>query len=548
MGTGEVRRFIPALCALASMLAGCMGDSRDSSVTSPSALTIQGTPQTTATVGSAYALQAVASAPAGASIGYSIANKPRWASFSTTDGTLQGVPQSSDVGTYANIVISASDGSGTASLPGFSIQVEPATAGGSAPLSHAARPAYNTGNGFFVASGKLYDPAGTEFRIRGVNRTHWDSNSAAGIALSGANAVRTFMDFSQPPAKNVSLLQTQNIDNKEVPIAVYAGDSSGPTSCSTDPAVLNKAVSAWTSQASIWSTLNRYLIINVANEWGPSNSAAWSEAYIQAVASLRAAGYSGPILIDSGGCGQDDADLLQYSRAVFESDPERNIIFSIHLYTTANDYSASIRSISKGNPTVVTLASNAPTHPFAPNFNGSGNSYSGISAYQISGVQGMTQINGMQPARTNVGGVPGAWTITLDVDSTDWGDYSGGGTLVDYNGNYALRIARFAALSTTTGAAYIVGEFGPGKDIGPSPTTVTPDEIITAAEANGVSWLPWAWDDNDLPDCKADNKWFSMTYNCGVYTQPSDLTDYGQDVVLNPTFGITALARPASVF
>jgi hypothetical protein len=39
-----------------------------------------------------------------------------------------------------------------------------------------------------------------------------------------------------------------------------------------------------------------------------------------------------------------------------------------------------------------------------------------------------------------------------------------------------------------------------------------------------------------------------MTYNCGNYTQSSDLTEYGLDVVLNPTYGITALAKPASVF
>jgi hypothetical protein len=290
------------------------------------------------------------------------------------------------------------------------------------------------------------------------------------------------------------------------------------------------------------------MIINIANEWGPAHSSAWRDAYIGAVGQLRQAGYLGPILIDSGGCGQDDADLLEYSQAVFDSDPERNLIFSIHLYTSANDHSAAIRSIRAGNPTVITLASAASTHPFAPSYNGSNNNYSGISAYQISGVQGMSQINGAQSAPPNVGGVPGAWTLTLSVDSSAWGPYRGGGTVLDYNGNYALRLARFAALSQASGAVYIVGEFGPGRNIGPSPTTVTPAEIISAAEANGIGWLPWAWDDNDLPGCKADDNWFSLTYNCGAYAQPSDLTAYGQDVVLNPVYGITALARRASIF
>jgi hypothetical protein len=301
------------------------------------------------------------------------------------------------------------------------------------------------------------------------------------------------------------------------------------------------------AQARQWKTLSRYLIVNIANEWGPGDSTVWRDAYISAIERLRAAGYTGPILIDSGGCGQDDADLVQYSQAVFDSDTERNVIFAVHLYGGTHDYSASIRSIQKGNPTIVTLAGNSPTHPFAPKYNGTNNSYSGITTYQISNVRGMTQINGGHSASQNVGGVPGAWTVTLSVDSRNWGDYSGGGMLVD-NGNYAFRIAQLAALSRRTGAVYIIGEFGPGRNIGASPTPVTPSEIITAAEANQVGWLAWAWDDNDLRNCASDNSWFSMTYSCGHYTRASDLTNFGKDVVLNPSYGIAALAKRASVF
>ncbi len=402
----------------------------------------------------------------------------------------------------------------------------------------AQRPSYSPGDGFFVLNGKLYDPDGKEFRIRGVNRTHWDSNSAEGIANSGANAVRWAIDFSRSADDNVKLIQSQSIRYGEVPIV---GNWNG--TCHSDIAPFQAIVAAWVAQASQWTTLNRSLIVNVANEWGPAGSPLWRDSYITAIGILRRAGYTGPLLVDTGGCGQDDADLVQYSQAVFNSDPERNVMFSLHLYGTANDYSASVKSIAKGNPTVVTLSSNSPTHPFAVNFNGSNNSYSGITAYQISGVKGMTQINGSMPALQNVGGVPGAWTITLTVDSSKWGDFVGGGSVLDYNGNYALRIARLAALRNSTGAVYIVGEFGPGRNIGASPTLVTPAEIITAAEANGIGWLPWAWDDNTLADCQSDNGWFSMTYHCGAFAQPSDLTHYGQDVVLNPTYGIKALAK-----
>jgi hypothetical protein len=411
-----------------------------------------------------------------------------------------------------------------------------------APAASVPRPANNTGSGFFVYDGKLYDAKGNEFRIRGVNRVHWDSDSAAGLVKSGANTVRWNVDFTRPAAVNVAMVAQQSIYNGIVPVV---GNWTG--TCNSDPAKLSAIVATWVSQASEWTKLDKYLIVNIANEWGPGNSIIWRDSYVDAVARLRAAGYRGAILIDSGGCGQDDADLLQYSQAVFASDPQRNVLFAVHLYGGANDYSASIQSVRKGNPTVVTLASNSPTHPFAPNYNGSNNSYSGLTAYQVDNAQGMTELNGNHTALQNVGGVPGAWTVTLTVDSTSWQDYSGGGKLVD-NGNYAFRIAQLAALSRRTGAVYIIGEFGPGKNIGPSPTLVTPNQIISAAEADGIGWLAWAWDDNNLANCASDDRWFSMTRSCGRYTQPADLTSFGRDVELDPNYGIAVLAKRASIF
>ena len=407
----------------------------------------------------------------------------------------------------------------------------------------AARPP-DRGPVLSVRDGRLIDSNGQEFRIRGVNRLHWDSDSAAGIVRSHANTERWTIDFNRPAAQNIALVRAQSIREGIVPIVGNWGGT-----CSPDPNKLSAMVDTWVAQARQWTRLNHWLIVNIANEWGPADSTVWRDAYIRAVGRLRAAGYRGPILIDSGGCGQDDADLLRYSQAVFDSDPERDVLFALHLYGGANDYAAAIRSVQRGNPTIVTLASEASGHPFAPGFNGSNNSYSGITAYQISGVRGMTQLDGTQPARQNVGGHPGAWTVTLTVDSGHWGDYAGGGALIDYHGNYALRIARLAALSRRTGAAYIVGEFGPGRNVGPSPTLVTARQIMTAAQANGIGWLAWAWDDNDLAGGASDDHWFSMTYHGpGLYSRPADLTEFGREVVLDPMYGLQALARPAALF
>ena len=55
---------------------------------------------------------------------FSIQNKPSWAAFSTSNGTLSGSTDTdAEGGTYSNIIISVSDGVLTTSLPAFSITV-----------------------------------------------------------------------------------------------------------------------------------------------------------------------------------------------------------------------------------------------------------------------------------------------------------------------------------------------------------------------------------------------------------------------------------------
>ena len=59
----------------------------------------------------------------GDALTFSIRNKPAWASFDTATGQLEGIPRFGDVGNYAGIEISVSDGVAMASLPVFSIAV-----------------------------------------------------------------------------------------------------------------------------------------------------------------------------------------------------------------------------------------------------------------------------------------------------------------------------------------------------------------------------------------------------------------------------------------
>lgn len=96
--------------------------------------TISGTPPTSARVGQVYQFRPTASDPSGLPLTFSIANRPTWAGFSTTTGELAGTPGAGDVATFANVVLTASNGTTRSSLPAFSITVQQASMG-SASLS-----------------------------------------------------------------------------------------------------------------------------------------------------------------------------------------------------------------------------------------------------------------------------------------------------------------------------------------------------------------------------------------------------------------------------
>lgn len=101
------------------------------SAPSNTAPTISGQPSTSATAGTAYTFTPKASDTDGDTLSFSVQNKPAWASFSATAGTLSGTPATANVGTDANIVISVSDGHTSASLAPFSITVNQSSGTGS---------------------------------------------------------------------------------------------------------------------------------------------------------------------------------------------------------------------------------------------------------------------------------------------------------------------------------------------------------------------------------------------------------------------------------
>ena len=117
------------------IIAGCPSSGSDKAVaTTPpgsgasggsgnSAPTISGNPPSAVLIGENYSFQPSASDADGDTLTFAIVNKPDWAQFNESNGVLSGTPSLGNVGTYANIEISVSDGSISSSMPPFSIDV-----------------------------------------------------------------------------------------------------------------------------------------------------------------------------------------------------------------------------------------------------------------------------------------------------------------------------------------------------------------------------------------------------------------------------------------
>ncbi len=84
---------------------------------------ISGSPATSVNEASAYSFTPTVTDPDNTSFTFSIVNRPSWANFSTTTGTLAGTPGNANVGTTSGIVISVSDGQYSRSLPAFDLTV-----------------------------------------------------------------------------------------------------------------------------------------------------------------------------------------------------------------------------------------------------------------------------------------------------------------------------------------------------------------------------------------------------------------------------------------
>ncbi len=203
--------------------------------------------------------------------------------------------------------------------------------------------------GFYVSGNTLYDATGKPFVMRGVNHGHsWFKNDSAtairAIAASGANTVRIVLSngtqYTRDDINTVKNLISLAEQNKLIAV-LEVHDATGKD----DFTSLNSAVDYWISIKDALIGKEDKVIINIANEWyGSWDGANWANGYKQAIPKLRNAGLKHTLIVDAAGWGQYPASIHNYGKDVFNSDPLKNTMFSIHMYEYAGADAATVKS------------------------------------------------------------------------------------------------------------------------------------------------------------------------------------------------------------
>ena len=205
-------------------------------------------------------------------------------------------------------------------------------------------------SGLYVQGTNLFDANGNRLVLRGVNISHaWYSgstmNNISKARSYGCNAVRIVCADGQRWSKT-DYNTLKNIIEKCVENGLICVLEVHDTTDSDSVSSLNTAVNYWKEMKSLLNQYNKYVIVNIANEWMASwdKGKDWQAGYINAVKQLRSAGITNVLMVDGPGYGQEVNAMYQYCRGVRDADTTGNIMFSIHMYADAGKDAATIKS------------------------------------------------------------------------------------------------------------------------------------------------------------------------------------------------------------
>ncbi len=147
---------------------------------------ISGLPMTTATVGAASSFTPTATDADGDPLTFSASNVPNWATFNAATRVLSGTPTTA--GTYANIIISVSDGKTVVSLSAFSIVASVAVSTNRAPVISGSPALSVTPGTAYSFTPTASDPDGDALTWSVTGLPSWLSFNASTRTIAGTPA------------------------------------------------------------------------------------------------------------------------------------------------------------------------------------------------------------------------------------------------------------------------------------------------------------------------------------------------------------------------
>ncbi|HSB00743.1 MAG TPA: glycoside hydrolase family 5 protein, partial [Anaerolineales bacterium] len=218
--------------------------------------------------------------------------------------------------------------------------------------------------GFRISGRNLLDANGNNFIMRGISHAHvWypnETSSFANIKAAGANTVRVVLGGGRwGPSSATDVANVIQLCKTNKLICVL--EDHDTTGYGEDGAAtsLAQAVSYWQSIQSVLAGQEAYVIINIGNEpYGNNNASAWVEATRSAIIAMRNAGFDHTLMVDAPNWGQDWQFVMRDNAAsIFNSDVDKNTIFSIHMYgvfDTAAEIQSYVSSfVTAGLPLVI---------------------------------------------------------------------------------------------------------------------------------------------------------------------------------------------------
>lgn len=202
--------------------------------------------------------------------------------------------------------------------------------------------------GFYVDGTALRTADGTPFVMRGINHGHnWfleqEETAFDAIAATGSNCIRIVLSDGQRWKKDEKYALKEAINAATsrgmIPI-VEIHDGTG----SDDIEVLTKIAEYWCEMAEVLNGTEGYCILNIANEWcGGWKAKLWRDGYTKVIPMIREAGIKNAIMVDAAGWGQFGYSIRKYGAEVFNSDPLKNTMFSVHMYGMSGRFNWLIR-------------------------------------------------------------------------------------------------------------------------------------------------------------------------------------------------------------